>query len=143
MNADTLRKLGVPESNVSTALKVWQNELVLETAHSAALVIRTMTEQLPPERQAIADAALGRLTLQRAAQRAECCVKTLRRAIAAGELKASRTSTGRVCLDRPSFREWLRKHVPRKKVGAKVDMVLDNVDTVPERPLTVAAASRK
>lgn len=136
MNADTLRKLGVPEANLAAALKIWKEEHVVEGAHSAALALRLMIDQMPPERQAVAEAALGRLTLQAAARRAECSVKTLRRAVARREIKASRNATGRVSLDRQSFREWLRKRLPRGNMGQMVDKIVDNVDTAAGRPLT-------
>ncbi len=131
MIADILKRYGVPPVLLDKAVQevTHENErhVQLEASRVAALVVQKIIEQAPEVRRAVIHDKLGALRIQAAARLAGCSVKTLRRACARGEITTTRNATGRVFLDRESFRHWRESRIE----GQNVDNGDKNGDTRP------------
>jgi excisionase family DNA binding protein len=116
MTRDTLHRLGVPECCRDGLLDAWDRDLARESVRLATACLRETVASLPPPAGGALHAALKALTPKQAAWEAGVTRRTIDRAIAAGEIRSVRGSSGLVLLDHESFNAWVRARAPVSKL---------------------------
>ncbi len=111
-NREFLKQFRVSESEISFIIERHGEVMALKLARLIAESIAERAAVLPPEAGALLRDAMKAINPEQAARIARCDRKTIDRAIAAGQIRATKGSTGLVFVDRPSLVEWAKARNP-------------------------------
>ena len=112
MTHDTLKKIGVPDRWHHEILAAHNKSVLNAACVMSAHMQKNAVDQLAGEQRSAMGALFAALSPEMAARQAKCARVTVRRAIAAGEIKAIQGSTGLWLLDPESFKTWREARSP-------------------------------